>query len=222
LARCCEQRAFFHSQKEQTMPAINMGAAGGSTAQVNAATAAAVLSSPFSGPTNSPLDARKITGWSNGMPTYANDATNYSTGGLNTGIGFGIGKRNIVGPTAPASIKAAGFSDDYTPGVTLPGGTSATDARLTAIGGGKEVITNGVPVNTPYAAQPLLGFGNGASRDAGAGPAFTGFGMKMVTASGTVAEGSAVETGFTNRAGRSVVTGESVFGSATAASPAVT
>ena len=206
------------------MPAINMASAGGSTAQVSAATAKAVLGSPFSGPTNSPFDA-KVADKTNpmGVPNYVNDPTNYSTGGLSTGIGFGIGEMNIINPTAPASIKAAGFTDDYTPGVTKPDGTSATEAILTTIGGGKSTAAaNGVAPTVPYAAQPLLGFGNGASRDAGAGPAFTGFGMKMVTASGTVAEGAAVETGFTNRSGRSVVTGESVFGSATAASPAVT
>jgi hypothetical protein len=60
--------------------------------------------------------------------------------------------------------------------------------------------------------------GNVGSRDAGAGPAYTGFSTKMVTATGAVANGAAVEAGFTNRSGVALVTGQSVFGSSTAAS----
>jgi hypothetical protein len=67
----------------------------------------------------------------------------------------------------------------------------------------------------------ILAFGNGASRDAGAGPAFTGFAMKTVTATATVANGAVVELGFTNRSGRSITNGQSVFGSDIAASAAV-
>ncbi len=88
------------------------------------------------------------------------------------------------------------------------------------IGGGKSDAT-GAPV--PYTAGFGLGMaGNGGSRDAGAGPAFQGFRIKTVTATGAVANGAAVETGFTNRSGVALVTGQSVFGSATAASGAVT
>jgi len=199
------------------MPAINMGAAGGSTAQVAAATTKSVLMHAFSGPTNSPLDARKIASWAAGTPTYANDATNYSTGGLNTGIGFN--GNHILGPGAVKAVSDGNFTDDYTPGVTLPSGVAATLAVLTAIGGGK---SDAAGVSAPYNVQPLLGFGNGASRDAGAGPAFTGFSEKMVTATGAVAEGAAIEAGFINRLGRALVTGESGFGNATAASAAVT
>jgi hypothetical protein len=188
--------------------------------------AKAVLMSPFSGPTNSPFDARVISSWpvdNDNVPVYANDPTNTSTGALNTGIGFGIGSLNVVNPTAPQSIKDAGFTDDYTPGVTLPSGVAATTAVLTAIGGGKSgAAADGIAPTVPYVAQPLLGFGNGGSRDAGAGPAFTGFGSKMVTAAGAVATGAVIETGFVNRTSRALVTGESAFGSATAASPAVT
>jgi len=210
------------------MPAINMKKAGQSVANVNnPAEGAAVNYSPFSGPTNSPFDARTITGWpastntTAGVPTYANDSGNLSTGALSTGIGFGT--TPIIGLTAPQSINDSGFTDDYTPGVTLPDGTASTTAILTCIGGGKSTATaNGIAPTVPYAAQPILNMGNGGSRDAGSGGIKTGFAEKMVTATGTVVVGDPVETGFVNRSNRSVVAGESVFGSATAASPAVT
>jgi len=184
----------------------------------------AVIMSPFSGPKGSPFGGRLITGWTNGTPNYANDATNLSTGALNTGIGFG--SPPVIGPTAPASIRAAGFNDDYTPGVSyFTSATtmqSATTAILTAIGGGKSTANVGGNAPTvPYVAQPILMAGNGGSRDAGAGPAFTGFSITTVTATGTVANGAAVETGFTNRSGQSITSGQSVFGSSTAASAAV-
>jgi hypothetical protein len=193
------------------MPARNM--AGPLSLPANPSTGAFVMMSPFSGPKGSPLD-KDQTG-------------NASTGALNTGIGFGA--NHVIDATAPASIKAAGFNDDYTPGITMPNNsTQATLAILTAIGGGKNAITGGgstglgISAPAPWLAQPLLGFGNGASRDAGAGPAFTGFGTKMVTAAGTVANGGVIETGFQNRSGGSMATGQSAFGSSTTASPAVT
>lgn len=198
------------------MPALNMGSPASPAA--NPSTGLFVLMNPFSGPKGSPFDANKID-----PTTFAvtKDANNFSTGGLVTGIGFGA--TVIIGPTAPATIKAAGFNDDYTPGVTMPDGTAATTAILTTIGGGKSTaMVNGSAPTVPYVAQPLLGFGNGGSRDAGAGPAFTGFGEKMVTAVATVANGAAVETGFINRSGISVTIGQSTFGSDAAASPAVT
>ena len=165
-----------------------------------------VLMSAFSGPTGSPFD---------------NDSTgNFSTGALSTGIGFGC--PHVVGLTAPQSIKDAGFTDDYTPGVTNPDGTAATLAVLTCIGGGKSLATeDGIAETDPYLYQPLLGFGNGASRDVGAGPAFTGFDTKMVTATGSVANGVAIEAGFINRSNLTMTTGQSAFGSSITASPPV-
>jgi len=185
----------------------------------------AVIMSPFSGPKGSPFGGRTITSWTDGTPDYTDDPTNVSTGGLNTGIGFG--SPPVIGLTAPQSIKDAGFNDDYTPGVdyytSATTKQAATTAILTAIGGGKSTATdNGVAPTVPYVAQPILMAGNGGSRDAGAGPAFTGFGTKTVTATATVANGVAVETGFLNRSGQSITSGQSVFGSSTAASPAVT
>lgn len=182
----------------------------------------AVIFDLLSGPTGSPFDVRKITGYTNNTPVYANDAANQqpSTGGLSTGIGFG--SPPIIGPTAPASIKVAGFTDNYVPGVTMPDGVPATDSRLMYIGGGKTVVgpapgfanLDGQAGAVPYVAGFGIGLaGNGGVRDAGAGPApFTGFHIKTVTATGTVANGADVEAGWANRSGVSVTVGQSVFG----------
>jgi hypothetical protein len=124
----------------------------------------------------------------------------------------------------------SGYDDDEAPGLVMPDGTAAVDSRLINIGGGKAVATpvkagdysNTVSTPVPYVAQPLLAFGNAGSRDAGAGPIFTGFGMKMVTAAGAVATGAAIEAGFVNRSGIAMVTGDSQFGSNTVATAAVT
>lgn len=181
------------------MPASAMGAA-----QPNNAF---VIMNPFSGPTGSPFDN--------------DEAGNLSTGALCTGIGFGA--NHLISPTAPQSIIDGGFTDDYTPGTTLPGGTAATTAILTCIGGGKSTAAvDGIAPTVPYNVQPLLGFGNGGSRNAGAGPIFTGFATKTVTATGSVANGAAIETGWTNRTGTTMITGQSAFGSSTAASAAIT
>lgn len=208
----------------------------GSTAAENGANPSAgafVMFDPISGPKNSPLDARTIASWSGGTPTYANDVNNRSTGGLATGIGFGA--QDIFGAgdsRTPKRFADGNFADDYVPGLTaigtlvsgsVPAVTpDATDSRYLYIGGGRTNIVAGKPVDTPYTAGFLLcGAGNGASRDAGAGPAFTGFAVKTVTVSGTpAANGGVVETGFTNRSGVTIPVGQSTFGSATAASAA--
>ena len=214
------------------MPAVNM--AGALVVPANPAAGKPVLMSPFSGPKNSPFDARVITGWVAGRPTYANDPTNFSTGALSTGIGFGYNSP-IIGLTAPQSIKDRGFTDDYAPGGSTPVPAAASNSRFVAIGGGKSAIVagtgaggNGSPANenvsspVPYVAGfALQAFGDGGSRDAGAGPVFTGFGLKMVTATGAVAIGAAIEAGFLNRTPRALVTGESAHGSASAASAAL-
>jgi hypothetical protein len=197
------------------MPAFNMGG----TAASNPSAGHAVLMSPFSGPKGSPFDAKRADYSNPASMTRVADTANLSTGGLSTGIGFGldVGLNDKVG----RAVIPPDFTDDYTPGVTMPAGTAATLAVLTTIGGGKSGNdANATPA--PYVAQPLLGFGNGGARDAGAGPAFTGFGMKMVTATGAVANGAAIETGFLNRSGAAMVSGMSEFGSSTTASPAVT
>ena len=160
-----------------------------------------VIFDALSGPKGSPFDK-------DGSPP-----NNCSTGGLSNGIGFG--SPPVIGLTAPASIVAAGFNDDYTPGVTKPDGTAATTSILMYIGGGKSDAA-GLPV--PYTAGfGICGAGNGGSRDSGAN---TGFGLKMVTAAAGVANGAVIETGFVNRSGVALVTGQSVFGSASAANAA--
>jgi hypothetical protein len=177
----------------------------GSTPAQNAANPSAgsmVLFDLLSGPKGSPLDK--------------DAAGSASTGALSTGIGFG--SPPVIGLTAPASILAAGFNDDYTPGVSKPFGGASADSSIMYIGGGRSANTG---LSNPYTAGFGIGAaGNGGSRDAGAGPAFTGFTLKMVTATGAVANGAAVEAGFTNRSGVALVTGQSVFGSASAASAA--
>jgi hypothetical protein len=162
---------------------------------------------PFSGPKGSPFD--KDTG------------TNYSTGALSTGIGFGL--KSVFNGPSPTGLQLRGFSYHYVPGVTKPDGTAAANATLLAIGGGRSgANVNGIAPTNPYAAQPILAWGNGGSRDAGVGPAFTGFGLYSVSATAAVAVGAAVEAGYINRSPVALAIGQSVFGSNAAASPAVT
>jgi len=194
--------------------------------------------SPFSGPKGSPFDALMYP--SNiAHPTLAQrvaNTTDHSTGALSTGIGMDAttkvpGIATLYSATVPSSVN--GMTDNYTPGVTMPDGTTAaTTAVLTAIGGGKSVITAGAGTDwsrgtsapVPYVAQPILGAGNGGSRDAGAGPAFTGFGLKVVTnpTAAVIANGAVIETGFVNRMGVDLLGNQSALGSSTTASPAVT
>ena len=208
--------------------------------------------SPFSGPKGSPFDAKMYPAGTY-QPTLAQAVANpldHSTGGLSTGIGFestdngqlvaGFNTGNLISTASSGATKGIpangpgalnGFTDDYQPGISLPSGALATLAILLAIGGGKSTAngtTAGQPptVAAPYSVQPILDMGVGGSRDAGAGPAFTGFGMKLVTATADVAQGGVIETGFVNRtapAASGIVLKNtfSAFGSATAASPAV-
>jgi len=97
---------------------------------------------------------------------------------------------------------------------------------LMYMGGGRSVTASGVNTagvagTSPYTAGfwPVAA-GNGGSRDGGAGPAFTGFTHKMVTATAGVANGAAVEAGFVNRTGAAMVSGQSTFGSSTTAQAA--
>ena len=179
-----------------------------------------VIFDPLSGPKGSLLDKGSVG--------------TASTGALCTGIG--IGENDIIGvrpnaSTAPAAIFSAGFNDNDTPGTVPtyaappPNGvvaSSAINSTRMYIGGGKcTANVNGIAPPVPYTSGIILcGAGNGGARDAGAGPVFQGFGMKMVTAVGTVAVGGVVETGWVNRSTRSLVATESIFGSAVAASGA--
>lgn len=169
----------------------------------------------LSGPKGSPFDrdVQVPYGASPGGSGYPASG-NCTTGALSTGIGFG--SPPIFGLTAPASIQLAGFSDDYTPGVTKPDGTASANSSIMYIGGGRSAA-DGTP--NPYTAGFGIGDGGqGGSRDGGAGPAFTGFLTKTVTATGAVANGAAVEAGWSNRSGVALTTGQSVFGSSATAS----
>jgi len=210
------------------MPASNMN--GNLVPDANPAIGKQVLMSPFDGPKGSPFDAKKAVFYDNlpggnAWTAPVSDTANLSTGGLSTGIGFGMNAFDGFVDKQPGRALHPNADYKYVPGVSLPGNTEATVATLTAIGGGKSVVSGAdgvISTPTPYVAQPLLGFGGGGSRDAGAGPAFTGFGTKAVTSTGAVAVGAAVETGFLNRTSFALESGKTVFGSATAASPAVT
>ena len=184
--------------------------------QANPSQGRAVTMDPLSGPKGSPLDR--------------DQAGNCSTGGLSTGIGFG--PSNFIGPTAPASIVAAGFIDDQIPGTREPqyGAQNAFLSRFMYIGGGR-MIANTDPVTkfsvpyvpSEYTAGIAIGAaGNGGTRDGGAGPAFTAFPLKMTTAAAGVAAGAVIETGFVNRSGVAMTTGQSAHGvgSAALAAPA--
>lgn len=185
------------------MPATNMGSPSGAG---NPSTGKFVIMDPFSGPRGSPRDNDK--------------AGNYSTGALSTGIGQQAS--HVMGPPSPLAVSQAGFTVGSSPGLTMPGGTAAPDARLLLIGGGRSnPATNGFSLANPLAAQPLLGFGNGGSRDAGAGPAFTGFGQQIVTATATTAPGAAIVAGYINRGSGNVLAGQSDFGSSAAASSVI-
>ena len=78
---------------------------------------------------------------------------------MSTGIGFG--SPPVIGLTAPASILVAGFSDDYTPGLTKPDNTSSSDSTIMYIGGGRcdapTIANQGRAAPNPY----TVGFGMG-------------------------------------------------------------
>lgn len=202
--------------------------------------------SPFSGPNGSPFDAKMYpAGTVSPVPADLVDKTDdHSTGALSTGIGIETTDKGqlVAGMNQPlysAAIPSSvgSFIDSYEPGISLPSGTALDNtpvatglygAVLTAIGGGKSTANTvaSPSVAAPYNVQPLLDMGFGGSRDAGAGPAFTGFGMKIVTAVADVAQAGVIETGFINRtapaaSGIVLKTGYHAFGSATAASPVV-
>lgn len=208
------------------MPAGLPGSTSTANTTGNPAAGNLVMFSPLGGPKGSPFDT--------------DNAGNASTGALSTGIGFGsppvINVLSEDDANTPAkAIRREGWEDDvivgdkysYTP-------ASIALGCMTLIGGGRSSLVNGtgpngngtpagtqVSVPQPYTAgTKLLGAGQGGSRDAGAGPAFTGFEKKPVTAVGAVANGAVVETGWVNRSGVSLVATDSVLGSASAASSA--
>ena len=203
------------------MPASLPGDTKANNTGANPAAGQPVAFDLLSGPKGSPFD-KDTTG-------------NASTGALSTGIGYGL--EDLISPVsnplisnALLGIIRAGFTDDYLPGASKLDGTAATDSRFMYIGGGRQVTSGapsyknvaGVAGTNPYTAGfGIGGAGAGGSRDAGAGPAFTGFAMKMVTAPGAVAIGAAIEAGWLNRTAVAMTSGQSAFGSSNAASAAV-
>lgn len=181
-----------------------------------------VIFDALSGPKGSPLDT--------------DNTGNASTGAMCTGIGFGLNAGNpfinvFNGAADPAdAIKQAGFTDDTGDGV------GDADSTKIYIGGGRTTLgandenVAGEDGCEPYTAGFVPGnAGNGGSRDAGSGPAFTCFVGKWVTTASTaaVANGEVVEPGWANRSGitlgatTSWLDRSSVFGSSTTAQAAV-
>ena len=188
--------------------------------QGNPTQGAAVILDPLSGPKAAPFDAKAFNyatgtppGWNatTKVPILTADTSNVSTGALATGIGFG--SPPIFGANDPAPFAEGNFTDDYVPGQDLPSSSAAADASIMYIGGGRS-DPDGTPDPYLIGEVGLCMAGNGGSRDGGTTP-FTGFPTKTVTATGAVANGGAVEAGFTNRSGVGLVSGQSVFGSNT-------
>jgi hypothetical protein len=181
----------------------------------NPSAGALVIFDPVSGPKGSPLDNDTQVDIVTGASSSRGGC---STGALQTGIGFGSPPVLTSGHITP------NFTDDYIPGQSDPASTDTGTSVWMYIGGGRcNANVDGYAAPNPYTSgmTPILAAGNGGTRDAGTGPAYTGYYLKTVTASGTVANGSAVETGFTNRSGMSIVAGQSVFGVSTAGSTAI-
>ena len=198
------------------MPAALPGATAASNA-ANPSAGVPVMYDLLSGPKGSPFD--KDTG------TYS------STGALSTGIGMGL---NVVinasanlstgNNNSTANIKAAGFYANEIPGATLPSGVNAASSRLMYIGGGRMTSQTGLK-GVPFQPTPYItgfgigGAGNGASRDAGAGPAFTSFSLNMISISAaSIANGVVISAPWVNRSGVTIPQFWSVFGSNNTAS----
>jgi hypothetical protein len=180
----------------------------------NPSAGAFVIFCPLSGPKGSPLDDQRAGSVA---------SVHASTGGLSTGIGFGslpiieIEASDPPGTTAALAIERAGFIDNQQPGtISINTGTPNTvNSTMMYIGGGKcTKAVQGIAPAVPYTAGiSICGAGNGGSRDGPAGPAFKGFPVKMVTATGSVANGVDIEAGWTNRSGVTMTTGQSGHGS---------
>jgi|GEM_PF-2376884 hypothetical protein len=189
-----------------------------------------VIFDPLSGPKGSPFDK--------------GSAGTCSTGALSTGIGFGLNsifyalQKDGITPLSPqVTVAQAGFNYNQEPGTKPtyaappPPGvvtTNFTDGRYMYIGGGRTTanVTTPDKYSVPFVANPyvtgiaLMAAGNGGSRDAGSTSPYTGFGMRLLGATGAVANGNAVVAGYTNRSGIGLVNGQSVFASETAAQAA--
>jgi hypothetical protein len=171
-----------------------------------------------------------------GSPFDKDPAGKASTGALSTGIGYG--PTTLFAPIPPINAGGSGafnggpaqptpkYIYHYIVGQSTPNpGAAAPDSRYMYIGGGRSSATGATfgrpfPPN-PYTAGYGIGAaGNGGARDAGAGPAFTGFLMQSV-AGNVIAPGAAIEAGWLNRSGATVPNQGGAFGVSNAASAAV-
>jgi hypothetical protein len=203
---------------------------------------ACVIFDIMSGPKGSPLDHITFGAWDpvTRIPAHvaSEGVQTLSTGAMSTGIGISSEVIAAINPstdpqTAPGAIFAAGFNDNQIPGEAptyAAGGpppvvsANTVDSTRLYIGGGRSDAAGAVP-GVPFPPKPyttgvqICSAGRGGSRDGGT--LGSGFGLQMVTATADVAVGAAVETGFVNRSTRTIVSGESVFGSSTAETAAV-
>lgn len=149
--------------------------------------------------------------------------------------GAGAAAPNSAAVIMDGKSGANGASHD-TPGASLGSGGGGLGCLCTGIGYGlnSPIIDVGRTPEPDFTddlqlplhrlglpvTEVIAGFGNGGSRDDGSQNVFP---MKMVTATGAVAVGVAVEPDWINRSTRALVSGESVHGSANggAAAPVV-
>lgn len=183
----------------------------GSTAAQNAANptlGAAIIFDLVSGPKGSPLD-KDMTG-------------NASTGALSTGIGYGPNTQLFGWQWSdPGAFKLG-----YQPGVSSPDNTISAYSTIMYIGGGRcTANVGGMAPVYPYVAGFGIGAaGNGAARDAGAGPAYTGHIMQAAQAASSAANGAKIVTGppaFDNRSGVTMPAGAAQFAVGESATAAV-
>lgn len=161
-----------------------------------------------------------------GSPKDVDMTGNASTGALSTGIGMGPNMDIFGFNPGPFNGNSSNLMLNYIPGVTKPDGTASADSTIMYIGGGRcNAVSNGTATVSPYTAGFGIGMaGNGGARDGGAGPAFTGFTGKVVTATADVASGANIVTGppaFANISGVTLKNGFSQIGVTTTASAAV-
>lgn len=186
------------------MPSLNMPNKADPIAPIptNPSTGQVVVMNPLSAPTGSTFDAKSFD------PTtgvLVADPTNYSTGAMCTGAGFGA---MVI---KDDDIDQSGFGDDYLLGVTKPDGTAATDATHLYIGGGSSAAaSDGIANTTPLPAVAVCVMGNGAERNL-AGT--SGTGAKMVTATGSTDPLDEIgTTGFANISGTTLGAGDVSLG----------
>lgn len=184
------------------MPSLNMPNKADPIAPIpaNPSTGQVVVMNPLSAPTGSDFDAKSYDPTTGVLQA---DATNYSTGAMCTGAGFGA--------HVTQGGSQSGFEDNYLLGVTKPDGTAATDATHLYVGGGSSAAASGgIAATTPRAAIPVCVMGNGAARNH---TGVNGTDAKMVTATGETDPLDEIgTTGFVNISGSTLEDGDLSLG----------